>query len=78
MLTNNRKQKQKEKKDMTKKEISEIRKQCKKADNSFTGICGCYVHGEDRQTDTFAKKFQMLPEEDAYKYIDICELLGYK
>lgn len=71
MLTDNRKQKQKEKKDMTKKEISEVRKRCKKADNSFTRICGCYVHGEDRQTDTFAKKFQMLSEEDAYKYIDI-------
>ncbi len=56
---------------MTKKEISEIRKQCNKKDHSFTKICGCYVHGEDKQMDIFSGSFYMLPEEDADKYIDI-------
>ncbi|MCM1234506.1 MAG: DUF4317 domain-containing protein [Ruminococcus flavefaciens] len=56
---------------MVKKEISEIRKQCSKTDNSFTRICGCYVHGEDRETGTFSGSFGMLPEDDAHKYIDI-------
>ncbi len=56
---------------MTKKEISEIRKQCNKKDYSFTKICGCYVHGKDRQTDTFSRSFYTLPEKDIHKYIDI-------
>jgi len=56
---------------MIKKEISEIRKQCSKSDYSFTKICGCYVHGEDKETETFSSAFLALPEEDAHKYIDI-------
>ena len=56
---------------MTKKEISEIRKQCSKKEYFFTKICGCYVHGEDKQTEAFSSAFLALPEEDAHKYIDI-------
>lgn len=56
---------------MTKKEISEIRKQFRKGDNSLTRVCACYVHGEEKETDTFMAAFQSLPEDDADKYIDI-------
>lgn len=56
---------------MTKKEISEIRKQFQKGDNSLTRVCACYVHGEDKEVDTFMAAFQSLPEDDADKYIDI-------
>ena len=56
---------------MTKREISEIKRLFKKGDNSFTRLCGCYVHGEERITETFCQAFQSLPEEDANKYLDI-------
>lgn len=56
---------------MTKREISEIKRLFKKGDNSFTRLCGCYVHGEERISETFCQAFQSLPEEDANKYLDI-------
>lgn len=62
---------QRRKKDMIKKEISEILKQFQKRDNSLTRVCACYVHGEGKEMDTFISAFQSLPEDDADKYIDI-------
>lgn len=56
---------------MTKKEIAEIRKQCKKEDSSFTRLSGCFVHGEDRQMDTFTTAFARLSTEDGEKYAGI-------
>lgn len=56
---------------MIKKEISEIRKQCNKSDYSFTRLCGCYVHGEEKEMSQFSCSFYTLPEDDAHKYIDI-------
>lgn len=60
---------------MIKKEISEIRKQFQKRDNSLTRVCACYAHGEGKEMDIFILAFQSLPENDADKYIDICDLL---
>ena len=50
---------------MTKKEISEIRKQCRIQENSFTTICGCYVPGNDQEKICFTQTFQTLAQEDA-------------
>ena len=53
---------------MVKKEIAEIKKTLRPESNSFTMLCGCYVHGEDRERTTFKTAFQSLQEEDFFKY----------
>lgn len=56
---------------MVKKEIAEIKKTLRPESNSFTMLCGCYVHGEDRERTTFKTAFQSLQEEDFFKYLDV-------
>ena len=56
---------------MVKKEIAEIKKTLRPESNSFTMLCGCYVHGEDRERATFKTAFQSLQEEDFFKYLDV-------
>lgn len=56
---------------MVKKEIAEIKKTLRAECNSFTKLCGCYVHGEDRERTTFKTAFQSLQEEDFFKYLEV-------
>lgn len=56
---------------MTKKEISELKKQYKKDGGCITRICGCYVGNEKEKITTFREAFYSLQEEDTYKYYEI-------
>ena len=56
---------------MTKKEISELKKQYKKDGAAITRICGCYVGNEKEKITTFREAFYSLQEEDTYKYYEI-------
>ena len=53
---------------MTKKEISEIKRQFTPSNCSITRICGCYVDGEKNKKALFKEAFLSLPEEDMFKY----------
>lgn len=55
---------------MIKKEISEIKKTLR-YENSLTRLCGCYVHGEERERTTFQTAFHSLQEDDMFKYLEI-------
>lgn len=56
---------------MTKKEISELKKQYQKDGGCITRICGCYVGAEKEKIMSFREAFYSLPEEDAFKYYEI-------
>ncbi len=56
---------------MTKKEISEIKRQFTPSNCSITRICGCYVDGEKNKKALFKEAFLSLPEEDMFKYFEI-------
>lgn len=56
---------------MTKKEISELKKQYKKDGGCITRICGCYVGSEKEKITCFKEAFYSLEEEDTYKYYEI-------
>lgn len=56
---------------MTKKEISEIKRQFTPSNCSISRICGCYVDGEKNKKAQIKEAFLSLPEEDMYKYFDI-------
>lgn len=56
---------------MTKKEISELKKQYQKDGGCITRICGCYVGGEKEKITSFREAFYALQEEDTYKYYEI-------
>ena len=56
---------------MNKKEISEIKKQLTVQKNSLTRIAGCYVSAEKEKIITFAQGFNLLPEEETFKYFEL-------
>ncbi len=56
---------------MNKKEISEIRRQYTPDRCTITRICGCYVDAEKNIKTQMREAFLSLPEEDAFKYLDI-------
>lgn len=56
---------------MNKKEISEIRRQYTPDRCTITRICGCYVDAEKNIKTQMKESFLSLPEEDAFKYLDI-------
>ena len=57
---------------MNKKEISEIRRRYNDlSDCGVSRLAGCYVNGEKEKVETFTESFLTLPEEEAYKYLDL-------
>ena len=56
---------------MNKKEVAEIRKQFTPDRCAITRICGCYVDAEKNIKTQLKEAFLSLPEEDAFKYLDI-------
>lgn len=56
---------------MTKKEISELKKQFTPDNSVITRICGCYVDGDKDVKLKMKQAFHSLPEEDAFKYFEI-------
>lgn len=56
---------------MNKKEIAEIRRQYTPDRCTITRICGCYVDAEKNIKTQMKEAFLSLPEEDAFKYLDI-------
>lgn len=56
---------------MTKKEISEIKKQFSNENCTITRICGCYVDGDKQKKTEFKEAFLSLPEEEIFKYYEI-------
>ncbi len=56
---------------MNKKEIAEIKKLFNKTCCHVTKICGCYVDAEKNIKTTIDQHFQMLDEEEMFKYINI-------
>ena len=48
---------------MTKKEISEIKRQFTPSNCSITRICGCYVDGEKNKKSLFKEAILSIPEE---------------
>ena len=56
---------------MNKKEVLEIRKQFTPENCAITRICGCYVDHEKEKKMEMKKAFLSLPEEEAFKYLDI-------
>ncbi len=56
---------------MNKKEITEVKKQFTPQRCTITRICGCYVDGEKEKRTAFREAFFSLPEEDAFKYLDL-------
>lgn len=56
---------------MTKKEISEIRKQFTITNCTISKITGCYVDEEKQMILRFGNSFLSLPEEQEFKYLDI-------
>lgn len=56
---------------MNKKEIAEIRRQFTPERCTITRICGCYVDAEKQIRTTLKEAFLSMPEEDAFKYLDI-------
>ncbi len=57
---------------MNKKEISEIRRRYNDlSDCGVLRLAGCYVNGEKEKVETFTESFLTLPEEEAYKYLDL-------
>lgn len=56
---------------MTRKEILEIRKQFTITNCTITKICGCYIDEEKQIALQFSDNFLRLPEELAFKYLDI-------
>ena len=61
----------KKEKEMTKQEISEIKKLLGIKNCSITRICGCYVDGEKNKKTEFGQAFLALPEEEMFKYFDL-------
>ena len=56
---------------MNKKEVLEIRKQFTPANCAITRIAGCYVDHEKNKKMESKSAFLSLPEEEAFKYLDI-------
>lgn len=56
---------------MNKKEIAEIRRQFTPDRCTITRICGCYIDAEKNIKTQMKEAFFSLPEEDAFKYLDI-------
>lgn len=56
---------------MTKKEISEIKKQFTPRNCSISRICGCYVDGEKNKKTRIKEAFLSLSEDEAFKYFEI-------
>lgn len=56
---------------MNKKEILEIRKQFTPDNCTISRICGCYVDGEKNIKMEHKDAFGSLPEEEAFKYLDL-------
>lgn len=56
---------------MNKKEIAEIRKILLPTRQTITRIAGCYVSAEKEKITTFTKSFQLLEEEEVFKYLEI-------
>jgi hypothetical protein len=58
-------------KNMTRKEINEIKAQYTLEECGISRLCGCYVDGEKNKVTTFTENFLNLPEEEKHKYFDI-------
>lgn len=58
-------------KNMTRKEINEIKAQYTLEECGILRLCGCYVDGEKNKVTTFSENFLNLPEEEKHKYFDI-------
>lgn len=58
-------------KEMTKQEISEIKRRFTIKNCSATRICGCYVDGEKNKKTELKQTFLALPEEEMFKYFEI-------
>lgn len=56
---------------MNKKEIAEIRKQLTADRQTFSRIAGCYVSAQKEKITTFSLSFQLLEEEEVFKYLEI-------
>ena len=60
---------------MNKKEVLEIRKQFSPKNCAITRICGCYVDHEKNKKMESKEAFLSLPEEEAFKYLDLIYLI---
>ncbi len=56
---------------MNKREIAEIKKLFTRERCCINRLCGCYVNSEKEKVVRFRESFLSLPEEEAYKYLDI-------
>jgi hypothetical protein len=58
---------------MNKKEIFEIKNRFKKADCTFTKVCGCYVNAHKEILVNFSETFLNLEDDEFYKYLEIAK-----
>lgn len=58
---------------MNKKDILELKRRFKKDECTFTKLCGCYVNSEKETVLTFRETFLNIPDEEFFKYLDICK-----
>lgn len=56
---------------MNKKEIAEIKKLLLPTKQTISRIAGCYVSAEKEKITTFSQSFQLLEEEEVFKYLEI-------
>jgi hypothetical protein len=58
---------------MNKKEIFEIKNRFKKAECTFTKVCGCYVNAHKEILVNFSETFLNLEDDEFYKYLEIAK-----
>jgi len=56
---------------MNRAEVAELRARFKKDRNTFSRIAGCYVNDQKEIVCTFSESFQLLGEDELFKYLDI-------
>jgi len=56
---------------MNRAEVAELRARFKKDKNTFTRVTGCYVNEQKEIVCSFNESFQLLSEDETFKYLDI-------